>query len=232
MADQPEVNEPNPDRIRQEMAATRSSLADKLETLEKKVTDTVTEATTAVSDTVENVKDTVQSTVENVRGTVQSTVESVKETFNLSRHVEEHPWAMVGSAAALGFLGGLLLGSSSSGKKRSSGTSWGSQEGNRISGALAATSAPEQSQSSSWFGQLFSAFLPQMDRLKSLAVTTLATTAQNLVNEVAGDSVKGTLTDMIHDVATRLGGEQAKNNSEDSSSEQHQANGHTHASVS
>lgn len=232
MADQHEVNEPNPDRIRQEMAATRSSLADKLETLEQKVTDTVTEATTAVADTVENVKDTVQSTVENVRGTVQSTVESVKETFNLSRHVEEHPWAMVGGAAALGFLGGLMLGPTSSGAKGSSAKSWGSQEGNRISGALAATSTPERSQSSSWFGQLLSAFLPQMDRLKSLAVTTLATTAQGLVNEVAGDSVKGTLTDMINDVAARLGGEQPKKDTEEESSEQHHANGHSYSSAS
>ena len=39
---------------------------------------------------------------------VTDTVESVTETLNLSKQVEEHPWAAVGISLAAGFLVSLL----------------------------------------------------------------------------------------------------------------------------
>lgn len=110
MADQQQVDTPDPETIRKQMEQTRSALTQKLEVLEKKVTDTVAEATSAVAETVTTVKDKVESTVETVKDTVESTVETVSEALNLRLQVERHPWAMVGGSMAVGFLGGLFFG--------------------------------------------------------------------------------------------------------------------------
>lgn len=112
-----------PDVIRQNIEETRSSLAQKIETLEQEVIGTVKGATAAVAETVESVKETVASTVENVKdqvestvetmkGTVTDTVESVKETFDVRTQVCRHPWGMVGGSFAAGLLTGYLLPSS------------------------------------------------------------------------------------------------------------------------
>ena len=76
-----------PEVIKQQMEETRSSLADKLETLEQHVLGTVHDTTSAVSNTAEMVTDAVEGTVESVKETVENvkesfmeTVESVKET--------------------------------------------------------------------------------------------------------------------------------------------------------
>jgi ElaB/YqjD/DUF883 family membrane-anchored ribosome-binding protein len=102
--------------IRHQMDETRSALTEKLEKLEQKVTDTVQGAAQSVGDTVENVKhaleDTVQnvtSSVHNVTNSVRDTMHSVGEAFNVSHHVERHPWAMVAGATAVGFVGGYIL---------------------------------------------------------------------------------------------------------------------------
>lgn len=100
--------------IRQQMEDTRTSLTDKLETLENKVSDTVNEATSAVSETVASVKESIQDTVASVSGSVQDTVTTVKETlhdgvesvksmFDIPHLVEQHPWPAVAGSIALGF---------------------------------------------------------------------------------------------------------------------------------
>ena len=70
----------NEDLIRKKMEETRTSLTEKLETLEEQVAGTVQGATAAVSDTVETVKDSVEETVSTVKDTVQETVGTVKDT--------------------------------------------------------------------------------------------------------------------------------------------------------
>jgi ElaB/YqjD/DUF883 family membrane-anchored ribosome-binding protein len=87
-----------PDVIRQQIDETRSSLTDKLETLENQVRGTVQDA-----------KATVQETIQSVKATVNETVDSVKRTFDLNYQVEQHPWAMVGGSVLAGFLVGSLL---------------------------------------------------------------------------------------------------------------------------
>src|ERR1700681_3970542 len=77
--------------IKHQMEETRTSLTDKLETLENQVVETVQETTTAVADTVENVK------------------EAVQETVNLRHQVERHPWPMLGLSVATGYLAGRLF---------------------------------------------------------------------------------------------------------------------------
>jgi len=113
-----------------QMDESRESLAQKIEMLEDKVTETVQtatasvaeatasvletvqSATASVSETVDSVTNAVQGTVDNVRQSVEGTVDSVKSAFDLSRQVEEHPWLMMGGAVAVGVLGATLLGNS------------------------------------------------------------------------------------------------------------------------
>jgi len=109
--------------IRHQMEETRESLHEKLETLEQQVKETVQGAADTVStvkDTVEAVretmhetactmKETVHDTVDSVKESVAETVESVKESLNLRHQVEEHPWAMLAGAVAVGFVGAKLL---------------------------------------------------------------------------------------------------------------------------
>jgi ElaB/YqjD/DUF883 family membrane-anchored ribosome-binding protein len=87
--------------IRDEMEQTRANLADKLGALENQVRETVSGATEAVSSTVEGVKEVVENVTE--------TVESVTETFNVSKHVEKHPWLALGAALAAGFVVAQIL---------------------------------------------------------------------------------------------------------------------------
>jgi len=105
------------------MEGTRKDLADKLEQLEKKVTDTVgtvTNLVESVPETVDTVKESIQETVATVTDTVHDTlgavkhgvaetVESVKSFFDIPHHVDRHPWLMLGGSVLLGYLGGRLL---------------------------------------------------------------------------------------------------------------------------
>lgn len=110
----------NEELIRQQMEETRTSLTEKLETLENKVAGTVEEATCAVSETVEAIKETVQETVATVKDSVRDTVSTVKDSveggvttvkgwFDLPAHFEEHPWIMFGGSVAAGYLMDCLL---------------------------------------------------------------------------------------------------------------------------
>ena len=112
-------NDKSPELIEQEMQTTRNSLTDKVATLEQSVVGTLHSATSAVQDTVDTVKDTVESmksamteTVASVKGTVQESVESVadnvRHAFDVSDHVRNNPWMMVGGAAVAGFVTGLF----------------------------------------------------------------------------------------------------------------------------
>jgi ElaB/YqjD/DUF883 family membrane-anchored ribosome-binding protein len=99
----------DPEVIRRQMEETRTSLQDKLETLEQQVKETVQGATVAATETVQTVKDAVEETVETVKETVDQTVQSVKKTFDVRHQVHEHPWTMLLGAAAVGFVGGRLI---------------------------------------------------------------------------------------------------------------------------
>ncbi len=115
------------DTLRQQIDESRSSLGEKLELLEGKMTgtvqaatasvadatasvvDTVMNATASVSETVDNVNAAVQGTVENVRNSVSDAVDSVKETFDLTQQVRNYPWQMVVGAVAVGYIGTQFL---------------------------------------------------------------------------------------------------------------------------
>jgi len=103
----------SPEVIEQQMQETRESLTQKVAALENQVLGTITTASEAVTNIVETVKTVVPETLHSVKDTVSESVNAVKEqvasTVDLSTHTRNHPWGMVGGAAAAGFLIGVLL---------------------------------------------------------------------------------------------------------------------------
>jgi ElaB/YqjD/DUF883 family membrane-anchored ribosome-binding protein len=108
--------DPQPDVIHKQIEETRSSLTEKLETLEAEVKDTVESAKEAVQETFTTAKETVQDTISSVKETVHTATETVKRTFDLHYQVDQHPWGMLG----LSFVGGLVGGAFLAGRMRSS----------------------------------------------------------------------------------------------------------------
>src|SRR5205823_1346199 len=82
----------------------RASLTDKVAALEQQVLGTIQNASDTVSNIVETVKTAVPETLHTVKDTLTESVQEVSEkmrsAFDLSHHTREHPWAMVGGAAA------------------------------------------------------------------------------------------------------------------------------------
>ena len=83
--------------IRRQMAETKMQIADKLELLKLQVSETVQSTGTAVNATVVTVQDAVQSVV---------------NAFDVRRHIDRHPWLLVGGSVALGCLAVEVLGGS------------------------------------------------------------------------------------------------------------------------
>ncbi len=109
--------DPQPDVIRQQIEETRSSLTDKLETLEAEVKgtvqsakETVESAKEAVEETLSTAKETVQETISTVKETVQTATETVKRTFDIPYQVDRHPFAMMGLSLLSGVIAGALVG--------------------------------------------------------------------------------------------------------------------------
>jgi len=198
------------------MEATRSSLCEKLETLEQQVVGTVSEARSAVTETVGNVKDAVQDTVDTVRGTVKQTVESVRETFNLAHQVERHPWAMFGGAVAAGFIGGRLLAPDAPGRPGSRGYqpqgTAGQSRGRSAQSWAAARETPVDaetggSRKGGWLSGLGDEFASEIDRLKSMAIGAGIGLLRDYVVQSAPQPLRPGLGDTLDRITAKLGGE-------------------------
>jgi hypothetical protein len=202
-----------PEVIRQQMEETRASLADKLETLENQVVSTVQGATTAVTETVEIVKDAVQDTVSTVQETVQ-------KTFDVSGHVDRHPWVMLAGSVAAGFVAGRLLGRAAAGRgggaERITGylrSSWPAlgpreeqgyrprEEGNgrgRVAGE------PDRA---GWLAGLGETFGDEIRQLKGMALGALLGVVRDVVSRSAPEQLRPKLAGVMNDITTKLGGE-------------------------
>ena len=99
--------------IEQKMSDTRDALTLKVSALENQVVDTIQSASATVSNMVEQVKTAVPETIAGVKDSISeakaSVAEGLRDTLNVSKHTRERPWAMVGGAAALGFIAGMIL---------------------------------------------------------------------------------------------------------------------------
>jgi len=204
-----------PEVIKQEMEETRSSLVEKIETLEQQVAQTVHQATSAVSSTVETVKDVVGSTTEAVQSVVdstteavQSTVETVKGTFDLSAHIDRHPWAAFGAAVAAGFAAGKLIPPPRTTRSHT-GQDWSSwaQSQSRAQPQPEPQPQPErQSQSSSMLSGLSSLLEKPLDMAKGLAVGALFSVIRDVVSQSLPDEWSKQLAATVEDLNKQFGG--------------------------
>jgi ElaB/YqjD/DUF883 family membrane-anchored ribosome-binding protein len=201
----------NEDVIREQMEDTRTSLSEKLETLEKQVASTVQGATSNVAETVEAVKetvtkvtDTVQNTVDSVKESVHDSLDAVKGCFDIPALVRSHPWAMFGGSVALGFLAESLLTAPVS--KHSEG------HGMRIKTMLPPDHYSGEDQTpgpppKSRISALLESFEPQIHRLKGLALGALMNSIRDKTIEAAPPHMADSLREIFNDVTTKLGGQ-------------------------
>jgi ElaB/YqjD/DUF883 family membrane-anchored ribosome-binding protein len=210
----------NEDVIRGQMEDTRTSLTDKLETLEQQVADGVHGATTNVAETVEAVKDSVQDTVTNVRETLTAVRESMRQSvsavkgfFDIADHVEHYPWAVMGGAVVLGYVAGSLL-------SRSAGALRDNVSNERIpqhppspqtfpNGRHEAPAA-EFSSSGSWLHS----FAPEIGKLKGLALGALWAALQERIRKAVPPDIGSSLNEIFTSVTEKLTGAPRSRNPE------------------
>jgi len=199
--------------IKSQMLETRTALTEKLEALEERVVSTVKETTDAVSDTVEAVKDAVETTVDTVKGTVTDTVdtvkETVKETFDLQHQFEAHPWAMLGGATLVGYLGGCLLDNGRSASRASS-NGWSHLEGHGGRPEVRARPEPQPSEPAktgpSLWDKAFEALGPAISKLEGLAIGAATAVVGKMILEAAPEALRGDLEGVMNEITTALGG--------------------------
>jgi len=211
--------------IKRQMEETRSSLAEKLETLENKVVDTVSGATDAVTGTVESVKDAVEGTVGSVKNTVTETVESIRDTFNLRLQMERHPWLILGGCVGVGFLlGRMIPRARGPGHQRiARGMAYAGHEAPRPVMETPRATPPERethaasaaaigrSARKSWLSDLGQVLEPEINRLKSMAIGTGMAYLRNLVSQVVPEHFRDQVHGMIDNVNEKLGGQKVDN---------------------
>jgi ElaB/YqjD/DUF883 family membrane-anchored ribosome-binding protein len=231
MDDEPEV-------IRHQMAATRSSLTDKIERLEQTVTDKVESTTAAVTDTVASVKEAVQDTVntvtgsvhdtvDSVRHTMADTVESVKETFDVPRYFREYPWAAFGAAVAAGFTGGVVLTPAGNRMPRlqsrgrpffatpPSSSNGEGREQQRVS-APASSAPSSEPATSGWTSGIAAKFGPELEKVKGVALGAVFGLVRDWLGRSASGPIGERLGEVIDDVTRKFGGEPFAHNLLDS----------------
>jgi uncharacterized protein YjbJ (UPF0337 family)/ElaB/YqjD/DUF883 family membrane-anchored ribosome-binding protein len=227
------VHSENEEAILRDMEETRTALTEKLETLEQKLVETVNQTTSAVTETVASVKETVNETVSAVKMSVTDTVSTVKETmhegvetvkgaFDLSAHVEHHPWLMMGGSVLAGYALGRVLSEPS--PRMESARSYSPspfpplRENAAFSGtghqrAPSAPSAPVQAAQAatsavgSVASSLMSTFAPEIDKLKSLALGVTMGTVRDLVVDAVPPQLSGQIREVIDNVTRKMGGE-------------------------
>jgi len=204
-----------PDAIRQEMDETRSSLTDKISMLEQQVTDTVHEASVGVQETIEKVKEAVQDSVQSVRDTVGETVDSVKETFSITSQVQQRPWVAMAASVGVGFLAGYMLNAPSGVAQAPAQARTPRRSGNGLHkepfAAKAAVAEERESfsadEGSSVIEQLTKTFEKEINKMKGLAIGTLAGIVRDLVVTIVPEMMRNPLHEVFNDMTTKLGGQ-------------------------
>lgn len=210
MDQEPNVTGPGPDAIRRQIENTRSSLTDKLETLEAEVRQTVC-----------NAKDAVVNTVETVKQKVEQTVDTVKHTFDLRAQVDDHPWAMVGGATAAGFVAGSLLPATDRMARRMSRQDTGLTPLAMGNGPAPPPppfthyTPPEPARSTAaatteavqgWLGDLAQRFHPEINQLKGLAIGAAMALVRDLIRQSSPPNLTPQLSNIVDSVTEKLGG--------------------------
>ncbi len=178
------------DVTREQIDETRASLAEKLETLEQQVVDTVHGAADAVTQTVSNVTD----------------------TFDIRLHVKRHPWAMLGGAMALGCLGGYLMFRRASPPLRMNPPMEPAREyippivKQKNLGSQDHLPAQEANALNSG-RSVESRFAAELTVVKEIAIGALLGVARDIVTQKAPEMMKVGLANVIDGLTVKMGGE-------------------------
>jgi hypothetical protein len=203
------------DFIREQMEDTRTSLTEKLETLEKQVAGTVLGATSNVAEKVEAVTDTVQETVASVRDTVQETFSTVKETvhksvsavrdvFDIAGHVARHPWPMLAGSVVLGYAAGAAFGSRR--PSRAQPPRSVTEPESLLAKANGRHPATENARSPG----LLAKFAPELSKLKSIALSALVGAVREKVVTAAPKEIAPSLAEFFDNISLKITGEPAR----------------------
>jgi len=218
--------ENEPEVIRDQMQDTRTALTEKLEALEQTVAKTVENTTRPVVETVQSVtdatketvgavKNTVQQIAETVSGSVEKTVETVKDTFDLSRQVEQHPWAMMLGSMAAGYVVGRLLPplSDARGTSTDAMTSRMSQAAEHPAREREhngrhrrrSTEKKEEPAGKSWLGGLLDTYHDEVKALEGLGVAAVVGVARDLLTQNLKGEVGERLGEWMNGLTQKLG---------------------------
>jgi ElaB/YqjD/DUF883 family membrane-anchored ribosome-binding protein len=188
------------------------------ETIEsvKNVVDSVKDS---VQGTVDSVKDSVQGTVDSVKETMSDTVEGVRQTFDLHRQVDRHPYLMVGGAVVAGFVAGRMFTQQTARGMGRAAESFGPTFGRFAQsaasnlgaaatavGSTAASVGGAAAATGGWMGALESAFGPEIDKVKELAIGTLLGVVRDMAVKAAPEKMAPQVREIIDGFTTKLGG--------------------------
>jgi len=205
------------EEIRGKMEETKNSIADKLEALEQKVSapvenvsDAVTGTIEAVKDTVETVKEQIEGTAEVVKEAVHESAQSVRHWFDVTHHVQNHPWVVMGVSVGAGFLLQSLLPRATPAPRAEA----PSPQPLVANGHGASQHTRRRREhKKSWFDD----FTPALSQVKSLAMGALFGSIRGLVTKSLTPEVGKVVGDIINKVAAKLGGDADSHNDESGS---------------
>ena len=204
--------------IQQQMRQTRAALAEKLETLEDQViggardamcavTKTVETVTQTVNDTVTGARETVQGTVAAAKDTMHETVDAVKNAFDLTHQVHQHPWAMLGTSMAAGYLTGRFLKDGVLGPREPAPRLNGSYTEEAHASAPAMPAGQPATHFQAPTSGMTGKFASEINKLKSLGIATAFGVLRDMVKQWAPENLASSLGDVIDSVTIKLGGE-------------------------
>ena len=202
------------DVTREQMNETRASLSEQLETLEQRVTDTVSGAADAVTQTVDDVKDAVHDTVENV-----------KDAFDLRLQVTRHPWAALGGSVALGCLAGYLLTRREPERPQANGRSQPAapespRSAEKPEDVVKAPRFQEEAfvrknvraavppiPSVGWMDEIRRHFGAEIDKVQGIAIGAALGVVRDVITQSAPEMFKVGLADVIDGLTVKMGGD-------------------------
>jgi ElaB/YqjD/DUF883 family membrane-anchored ribosome-binding protein len=215
--------DPQPDVIRQEIEETRSSITEKLETLECQVKgtvqtakETVQSAKEAVTETIETAKATVTDTIDTVKSSVQETVQTVKRTFDLEYQVDRHPWAMSGLSVAAGFAVGMLLPRGKPFMERYSyglsaePTHNGPTTYGPARGLEAPAAPPPRSEQKGFLGHLLEQFDDEIQKVKGIAIGAVMASLRDMAKQSL-PNLAPQIDEVMTSFTRKVGGEPVAN---------------------
>jgi ElaB/YqjD/DUF883 family membrane-anchored ribosome-binding protein len=203
----------NENVIRTEMEETREKLSEKLDTLEQKLAESVEEAKQVVSsvnetvhDSVANVKESVNDTVATVKESVHETVDSVKDFMDIEKQWEQHPWLLAGGAVACGYVLAIATAPAARYTRRSE-----ANVAAPYQSPVPANVRPQRPETATTAktanASLLSAFAPELNMLKSLALGATFSTIRELIATQVPPAVAPTIRAMVDGLTKKLGAE-------------------------